>query len=97
MMSAGIEGDGEDVATSNNLDLVDRLVREHVNHAEDASLRTQRCRTRGVINLLSNGPDANEGPAQEARHQTGLAWLEKAVFVAPWDQRSRLALSKTTT
>ncbi|GAA5869710.1 hypothetical protein JCM3774_003827 [Rhodotorula dairenensis] len=96
LLSAGIDANGEDEGASNNLELVDRLVRDQVNYAEDAGLRTQRCRTRGVVDLLSRAHETDDGLTREARDRIGLAWLEKAVFFAPWNERSRLALSKTT-
>lgn len=94
MSSAAILG-SEDEDAASNLDLVDRMVREHVDHGQDASLRTQRCRVRGLVELLGKAHETADDEVAQGRHrQSGLAWLEKAVFAAPWDQTSRLALSK---
>ncbi|GAA5983112.1 hypothetical protein JCM10908_000160 [Rhodotorula pacifica] len=90
--------DDDPASSMHNLNLVDRLVREEVSHAEDASSRAQRYRTRAIVDLLgkTRATKEEDGAAQEARPDAGVVWLEKAVFAAPWERASRSALSKVS-
>lgn len=76
-----------------NLGVVGRLVREQVDHVEDASTRSRRIRTRGIVALA--GSDVKNADEEGADAATSpLTWFEKAAFVSPWDQSARKAVQK---
>ncbi|BGP55553.1 Superkiller protein 3 [Rhodotorula sphaerocarpa] len=74
------------------LRVVDRLIREHVSHAEEAAVRTRRARSRGIVALAREPEEGDAEELRPSREAEAQGWLEKAVFTSPWDAESRKAL-----
>ncbi|GAA5985800.1 hypothetical protein JCM11641_006210 [Rhodosporidiobolus odoratus] len=80
----------DEVSTSENLDIAERLIRPRVPPqagAEDAVARSLRARVLGLIALAKEGEI--EGEEQVDVEAEALRWFEKALFAAPWEQKAR--------
>ncbi|GAA5864531.1 hypothetical protein JCM8547_005571 [Rhodosporidiobolus lusitaniae] len=76
---------------ANNLEITSRLLRPRLPpHAgvEDGELRSRRARLVGTVELAKEQPEEGEEEGG-SREETTLRWFEKAVFVAPWDDKAR--------
>ncbi|BGO99697.1 Superkiller protein 3 [Rhodotorula toruloides] len=82
-----------DATAANNLEFVGRLMRTRVPQTEASSLRARRSRALGIVALHKAGEAETEEEADRLNEEA-LRFLEKSVYVAPWETEGREALQK---